>query len=232
MLQQIKNPEGYSNCNTRGETLQCVWVAGTDPALCEMMRTETIHWECWYMRRPAIYGDDGELIVAEIAAVSACYATGLIPQRPAAPVMLCTSENYQCISPDSIGCGLCEGLMDTMAKGYNASMHWMWHCPVMLGAAWCSSGKFFRGLLAVLLAQGPWLAQLYALLYEAEADVTHGRSRCGCYPPLHFRSRPDFHRTVRVQRGDVVESEARPPPPRLTRLPNKQFELGEQKMTV
>ena len=106
MSQQIKNPEGYTN--TRGETLQCVWVAATDPALCEMMHPETTHWECWYMRRPAIYDDDGELIVAEIAAVSACYATGLIPQMHAAPAMLCTSENYQCISPNFIGCCLCD----------------------------------------------------------------------------------------------------------------------------
>ena len=173
--------------DTRQETLQSVWVAGTDPALCEMMRPETTQWECWYMRKPAIYDDDGELIQAEIAAVSACYATGLIPQRPAAPVMLCTSENYQCISPNYIGCCLCEDLMDTMAKGYNATRHWMWHCPVMLVTAWRSSCKFFRGLLATL-AQGPWLTELYALLCEGEADGTHGRSRCGCYPPLRFRS--------------------------------------------
>ena len=37
-------------------------------------------------------------------------------------------------------------------------------------------------------AQGPWLAHLYALLCEAEADGTHGRSRGGCYQPLRFRS--------------------------------------------
>ena len=58
---------------------------------------------------------------------------------------------------------------------------------VMLVTAWRSSCKFFRGLLATL-AQGPWLTELYALLCEGEADGTHGRSRCGCYPPLRFRS--------------------------------------------
>ena len=173
--------------DARATTLQSAWVAARDPALCEMMRPENTHWECWYARRPAIYDDDGELVVAEIAPTSACYATGLIPQRPAAPVMLCTSENYQCMSPNFIGCCLCEDLMDTMAKGYNATRHWMWHCPVMLVTAWRSSCKFFRGLLANL-AQGPWLTELYALLCEGEADGTHGRSRCGCYPPLRFRS--------------------------------------------
>ena len=73
--------------DTRKETLQSVWVAGTDPALCEMMRPETTQWECWYMRKPAIYDDDGELIQAEIAAVSACYATG--PLNWAYPTEAC-----------------------------------------------------------------------------------------------------------------------------------------------
>ena len=34
---------------------------------------------------------------------------------------------------------------------------------------------------------GPAIS-VYALLCEAERDGTHGRSRCGCYPPLRFRS--------------------------------------------
>ena len=65
--------------------------------------------------------------------------------------------------------------------------HSMGHGPVMLVPSWRSSCKFLQGLPAAL-AQGPWLTQLYALLCEAEADGTHGRSRCGFYPPLRFRS--------------------------------------------
>ena len=128
------------------------------------------------MIRPAIYDDDGELIVAEIAAVSACYATGLIPQRPAAPAMLCTSENYQCISPNFIGCCLCEDLLDIMVKGYNGSRH----CQDV--ALPCYASYSLAQQLQVLSGAprrpgaGPLAASAVCVLCEAEADGTRGRT--------------------------------------------------------
>ena len=98
-------------------------------------------------------------------------------------------------------CALCAALrLPSRAVGryFSPAPHWQLklaaYPPAARRRSWPAALQlaglslwFFRGLLAVL-AQGPWLTQLYALLCEAERDGTHGRSPCGCYPPLRFRS--------------------------------------------
>ena len=106
------------------------------------------------------------------------------------------------------GC-LREGPTSTMAKGYNTTRHWMWHCPVMLVTAMLLTAAVASAAGAIRLCASAACAPDFRRTVPRAWRI-RGAGPGGSTPPgaLALAYRPALHPA---------------------RLANKQSELGEHK---